>query len=97
VLFFAAKRRHIEPQRVPEVATSQVPEKVPRDPRQQRAAALRQEAAQAYEAHDWSTCLDKLDEATQVDPAGDEPQDAQALRVKAYRAAAQERRTVHEK
>jgi len=45
-----------------------------------RAAAMRADARRACEARRWQTCLDDLDQARSLDPAGDEAPEVQALR-----------------
>jgi hypothetical protein len=53
----------------------------PRDaPAAERAAAFRHDARDACNAHRWATCLDKLNDARTLDPAGDEAPDIEALR-----------------
>jgi hypothetical protein len=45
-----------------------------------RAESLRRDAREACAKRSWQTCLDKLDEARTIDPAGDEAPAVQALR-----------------
>jgi len=52
----------------------------PDAPAAERAAAFRREAREACDAHRWAACLDKLDDARSLDPAGDKAPDIQALR-----------------
>jgi hypothetical protein len=45
-----------------------------------RAESLRRDAREACAKRSWQTCLDKLDEARTIDPAGDQVPAVQALR-----------------
>jgi hypothetical protein len=49
----------------------------------ERAAALRSDAEAACEQAKWRACLDRLDEADQLDPAGARETPVQTLRKKA--------------
>jgi hypothetical protein len=55
----------------------------PEVPAAERAAAIRREARSACDAHRWAACLEQLDDARTLDPAGDEAADIQALRLTA--------------
>jgi DNA-directed RNA polymerase specialized sigma24 family protein len=57
----------------------------PPSPRE-RAAALRQVASRACAAAQWSDCLDKLDKARELDPAGDKDPNVEDLRDQADQA-----------
>jgi len=60
----------------------------PDDPPAVRAEALRQDARAACGARRWPVCLDRLNEARALDPAGDEAPEIQALRRSAGDPAA---------
>ena len=62
------------------VASSLAPVSAARPPAIIRADALRQDARNACGAQVWRACLDKLNEAKALDPAGDEAPEVQALR-----------------
>jgi hypothetical protein len=49
-----------------------------------RAESLRRDAREACGKRTWQTCLDKLDQARTIDPAGDEAPAVQALRRSAW-------------
>jgi hypothetical protein len=51
-----------------------------------RAGALRLEAGNAHEARRWQACIEKLNEARALDPAGDEAPEVQAMRRSAEEA-----------
>jgi DNA-directed RNA polymerase specialized sigma24 family protein len=69
-----------------EVASTKPPEPTPIE----RARALRAEAEQACQRSEWQPCLDRLDEARRLDPAGDASSDVTGLRERAQRALAPE-------
>jgi hypothetical protein len=52
----------------------------PDDPPAVRAEALRRDARDACGARRWPTCLERLNQARALDPAGDEAPEIQALR-----------------
>lgn len=52
----------------------------PDDPPAVRAAQLRQDARASCEARVWKICLDRLNEARDLDPGGDQAPEIQALR-----------------
>lgn len=56
-----------------------------------RARGMRDEAARAAVQFDWARCLERLDAARAIDPAGDEGAGSRALRQRAMEAIAQER------
>ena len=56
-----------------------------------RARGMRDEAARAAAQADWARCLERLDAARSIDPAGDEGAGSRALRQRAMEAIAQER------
>jgi DNA-directed RNA polymerase specialized sigma24 family protein len=51
---------------------------------EERAAALRANAAHACGAAQWQECLDKLDQARELDPDGDQDPKVQELRARAH-------------
>jgi RNA polymerase sigma factor (sigma-70 family) len=61
------------------------PEPQPESP-VERARALRAEARERCEAREWQPCIERLDQAKGLDPAGDAASDVQALRDEARRA-----------
>jgi DNA-directed RNA polymerase specialized sigma24 family protein len=61
------------------VASSPPPMPAPME----RARALRAEASAACERGEWQPCLDRLDDAARLDPAGDSSLDVAALRTRA--------------
>jgi len=69
-----------------EVASTKPPEPTPVE----RARALRSEAGKACERSEWQPCLDQLDEAARLDPAGDTSPEVTGLRERAQRALAPE-------
>lgn len=72
----------------PEQDVVPVPDTIPDDvaPPIKRARQLRAEAEAACDAQQWRGCLDKLDEARGLDPAGDLEEDATKLRTRAQDA-----------
>jgi RNA polymerase sigma factor (sigma-70 family) len=65
-----------------EVASTKPPEPTPVE----RARALRAEAEQACQRSQWQPCLDRLDEARRLDPAGDSSPEVTGLRERAQQA-----------
>ena len=69
-----------------EVASTKPPEPTPLE----RARALRAEAEQACQRSEWQPCLERLDEARRLDPAGDSSPEVTGLRERAQQALAPE-------
>lgn len=72
-----------------------VPPEVREDPNlvavRERARAMREEATRAAARSDWARCLERLDAAKAIDPAGDRAPGVEALRQQARDAIERER------
>ena len=65
--------------------------------REERARALRKEGMEACAAERWEVCLARLDEAGEMDPAGDAEEAVQAARARADEGVESEERAMRAK
>ena len=84
-LLYARLSRQLPPAPVPPAPTPTAPAPEPSNWASQNIAAegLRREAYARCDASDWIACLDRLDEAARIDPAGDAAPDVREARRKA--------------
>jgi RNA polymerase sigma factor (sigma-70 family) len=82
------------PDQPPEAIGPDVPKTAPITPEPpsylERARTLRADAMKQCEARSWRACLDGLDEASRLDPAGDQAQNIQQARAEARAALLRE-------
>jgi RNA polymerase sigma factor (sigma-70 family) len=76
------------PEPAPSMSTMPAPQITPKTAPELRAAQLRKGAFDACDAQSWRPCLDGLDAAAQLDPAGDSDARVQAARKRAEDALA---------
>jgi RNA polymerase sigma factor (sigma-70 family) len=88
--------RWLHPDDKPQAITPDVPKAVPTAPEPpnelERARALRADALKGCDAKSWRACLDGLDEAARLDPAGDLADPIQRARAAARDGLVQEER-----
>jgi hypothetical protein len=65
--------------------------------REERARALRREGMEACAAEQWELCLARLDDASEMDPAGDGEEGVQAARARAEERVESEERVMRAK
>src|SRR5262249_47188051 len=86
IVYKLLRKPHEAPIAVPEPQPTVQQTAPPIEPAPERARALRGHAFERCDASDWQACLDLLDEAKELDPAGDTAPDVTNARQRAHDA-----------